>query len=156
WRVKETYMPVSRHILDELSRIPGTASVALRATNQISGRGDGPAVTLEGRAEPLPQSAVPTSAISVSPEYFNTLGVKLVRGRVFTDQDLEKSVQVALVNEFAARRWWPGEDPIGKMFRIDTAPSRPVTLTIVGIVRDNKAAQPNVLLADDGPEIYRP
>jgi putative ABC transport system permease protein len=156
WRVREKYMPVSRQILDEMARLPAAASVALRATNPIGGRGDGPAITLEGRAEPLPRGLAPTNAISVSAEYFKTLGIKMARGREFTDQDREASVPVAIVNEWAARRWWPNEDAIGKLFRIDTAPGMAVTLSVVGIVRDNKAAQPNVLLADDGPEVYRP
>jgi putative ABC transport system permease protein len=156
WRVRETYMPVSRRILDELSRMPGVGGVALRATLPLGNRGNAPAITLEGRAEPLPAGIAPSSALSVSSGYFEALGVKIVRGRGFTDQDLENSVPVAILNEWAARRWWPGEDPIGRTFRVDTAPSKPVTLTVVGIARDNKAAQSSILLADDAAELYRP
>jgi hypothetical protein len=77
--------------------------------------------------------------------------VHLIAGRTFTDADREATLPVAIVNEWAAQHWWPKASAIGQMVRVDST-----TVMIVGVVRDNKAAQPNVLLAADGPELYRP
>ncbi|MBK6844212.1 MAG: ABC transporter permease [Gemmatimonadetes bacterium] len=156
WRVPATYHPVTERILRELQRLPGVANAAVRASVPLGARGTSPAITLDGMATPLPPGDVPTAAVAVSPEYFGTLDVAVVNGRAFTEDDREGTIAVAMVNEWAARRWWPGKNPVGQVVRVDTAPGLAQSLSIVGVVRDNKAAQPNVLLADDGAELYRP
>jgi putative ABC transport system permease protein len=156
WRVKEKYLPVTQQILVELARLPGAQAAALRASVPLGSRGSPGAITLEGQAAPLPRSAAPTATLSVSPGYFGALGIAISRGRDLSEQDLEAMPPVAVINEWAAVRWWPGQDPIGRIIRIDTAPSLPISLTVVGVVRNNKAAGQNLLLSVDGPEIYRP
>jgi putative ABC transport system permease protein len=94
-------------------------------------------VTLEGRA---PSSSGDLSALTasyflVTPNLFGTLRVPLVAGRDFNDRDTSSAPWVAVVNETAARRFWPGEDPIGKRFSLDIVPDeRP--REVVGVVRD--------------------
>jgi predicted permease len=157
WRVKEKYLPITRQLADELHLLTGVVDVGIRASSGLGPQGGPPSITLEGQASPLPPSEVPPGAVAVSPDYFRTVGIRVVRGRVFTTQDLELTPPVAVVNEWAANRWWPGQDPIGRTLRVDTAAAAsPLVLTVVGVVRDNKAAQQNLLLADEGPEIYRP
>lgn len=156
WRVKETYVPVTRQILADLERLPGARSVALEAPVPLGPRGKSPQVTPTGASAPLPPTEVPTVAFSVSPGFFSTLGVTVLQGREFTPQDLEPTPPVAIVNQWAARRWWPGQEAIGRTFRVDTAPGRPAEITVVGVVHDHKGAQGSLLLADDGPEVYRP
>ena len=156
WRIKETYLPVERRILADLAALPGASSAAMRALNPLGGRGAPGEIRLSGNASPLPLTLTPPAIVAVSPNYFATTGVRLVAGRAFNDADRESTVPVAIVNEWAARRWWPNESAVGQLVRIDSAPGAGLTVTIVGVVRDNKAAQPNVLLAVDGPEIYRP
>lgn len=156
WRVKEKYLPVTQQILLELSQLPGAQSAALRASVPLGARGKPAEVTLDGQAAPLPKGLAPEAALAVSPGYFTTLGIRITRGRDVSDRDLEAAPAVALINEWAAARWWPGQDPVGKSIRIDTAPSLPVTLTVVGVVRNNKAAGRNLLLSEEGPELYRP
>ena len=71
----------------------------------------------------------------VSPNYFRTLGIPLLRGRELTARDNEYSPPVAVINETMARRFWPGQNPIGRRFRTSTKfPWR----TIVGVVGDVK------------------
>jgi predicted permease len=113
-------------------------------------------VTLEGQEFPLPRGVIPTGAFAVSPGYFRTLGISVAQGREFTDRDTENAPPVAMINQWAARRWWPGTDPVGRTIKLDTASGLSVTLTVVGVARDNRAAQPSLLLAEDGPELYRP
>jgi len=145
WRVKETYVPVAKRILVDLGSLPGAASAAMRATNRVG------EVRLAGDASPLSPALAPRAAIAISSTYFSTAGVHLIAGRTFTDADREATLPVAIVNEWAAQHWWPKASAIGQMVRVDST-----TVMIVGVVRDNKAAQPNVLLAADGPELYRP
>jgi putative ABC transport system permease protein len=110
---------------------------------------------LEGSAGPLPAGLVPVSALSVNPGYFATIGVPVVRGRAFDDRDRKESVPVAIVNDWAARRWWPDRDAVGQTVRVDTGGGA-LAITIVGVVANSKAARPNLLLDEDGPELYRP
>lgn len=156
WRVPETYLPVTDRILRELQTMPGVQGAAVRASLPLAPRGSPPAITLDGAASPLPAGDVPNTAVVVSPTYFKTLDISVVRGRSFTDDDRDAGIPVAMVNEWAARRWWPGQDPVGRVVRVDTAPGLAIALSIVGVVHDNRAALPNVLLADEGAELYRP
>ena len=155
WRVREKFVPVTRQIANDLALLPGATSVAIRATAPLGPRGATPRVTLEGQGEPLPAGAVPQSGFSVSAGYFSTMGVTVRRGREFDSRDLESTLAVAIVNEFAAARWWPGQDPVGRTVRVDTAEAKaPLVLTVVGVVEDNRAASANLLLSDPGPELY--
>src|SRR4029453_13559056 len=76
-------------------------------------------------------------------------------GRGVREDDKKESVPVAIVNAWAARRWWPDRDAIGQIVRVDTGGGT-MALTIVGVAGDSKAARPNLLLDEDGPELYRP
>jgi putative ABC transport system permease protein len=155
WRVPEKYLPVTERILAEMAGIPGVASVALRATNQLPRRDGRATLMLEGSAESLPAGLAPNVALSVSPGYFATVGVKVTSGRAFSDRDRKESIPVAIVNEWAARRWWPDRDAIGRTVRVDTGGAM-LAMTVVGVVANNKAARPNLLLDEDGPELYVP
>lgn len=94
----------------------------------------------------------------VSPEYFHLLGMPLLRGRLFHDQDLEDTPQVAVINQAAARTYWPNQDPLGKRVRLhlDTrglvSSAKPAWTTIVGVIADARTES----LADAViPQIYR-
>jgi predicted permease len=71
----------------------------------------------------------------VSPTYFDTIGLPVVRGRAFTPRDREGAPHVAMVNEEAVRRFWPDEDPIGKQVRLERPPRM---MEIVGVVHDGR------------------
>ena len=85
----------------------------------------------------------------VSPEYFHLLGMTLLRGRLFSDRDLEETPSIAVVNEAAARTFWPGQDPVGKRIRLD--PDKPAWTSIVGVIADARTEA----LSDAGtPKVY--
>jgi predicted permease len=88
-------------------------------------------VVIEGRA---PRRPGPCED-SIEGRYFETAGIPLTRGRYFTDLDRRGSLPVAIANETMARTYWPGEDPIGKRFRLSNSDSSP-WITIVGIAGD--------------------
>jgi len=94
----------------------------------------------------------------VSPEYFHLLGMPLLRGRLFSDQDLEATPQVAVINQAAARTYWPNQDPLGKRVRLrldsrePLSSAKPAWTTIVGVIADARTES----LADLAiPQIYR-
>lgn len=87
----------------------------------------------------------------ISPGYFQAMGTRLVQGRDFTEQDDDKAVRVAIVNETFARQFWPGENPIGKRFSLGE-PGAPMR-QIIGVAEDGKYAGLN---EDQKPFVYRP
>jgi putative ABC transport system permease protein len=94
----------------------------------------------------------------VSPEYFHLLGMPLLRGRLFSGHDLEDTPQVAVINQAAARTYWPNQDPLGKhvRLRLDSreplSSAKPAWTTIVGVIADARTES----LADAAiPQIYR-
>jgi predicted permease len=85
----------------------------------------------------------------VSPEYFHLLGMTLLRGRLFVDQDLEDTPSIAVINQAAARTYWPNQDAVGKRVRLSAA--KPDWTTIVGVFADARTES----LADAGiPQVY--
>jgi predicted permease len=150
-----------REILRRNRTIPGVEETAVsdRAAIPLGhGQSDRRMIPLvrEGQEEQSSQPPLIDTSI-VSPEYFHVLGMTLVRGRLFVDQDLEATPSVAVINQAAARMYWPGkdgkgEDPVGKralLGRLGRA--RPEWTTIVGVIADARTES----LADAGiPQIY--
>ena len=91
---------------------------------------------IEGRPAIAPSDLPNTNYYAVTPEYFRAMGIRLVRGRVFTAQDDAKAPRVAIINETMARQHFPNEDPIGKRINITNGPD--TWREIVGIVGDIK------------------
>ena len=117
----------------ELRTIPGVVGVGSTSAGPLFGGGDGSAeVTLTGKSTPVGASA---AWFNVSPGYFNTLGVPILRGRDLDRQDTTGSLWPVLVNETFARRYWPGADPVGKQFKFKIGKT-PTDGVIIGMVRD--------------------
>jgi hypothetical protein len=72
----------------------------------------------------------------VSPEYFHVLGTTLLRGRLFADQDIEDTPSIAVINQAAARTYWPNQDPVGKRVIVRSRAAKPGWTTIVGVIAD--------------------
>src|SRR5205085_2779131 len=95
-----------------------------------------------------PATALPKS---VSPNYFQVMGVSLTSGRSFTKQDTPQTTKVVLVNEAMARAAWPGEEPIGKHVRTYPYDATAPSFTVIGVVTDTKQSE---LQAAARPEVY--
>jgi predicted permease len=96
---------------------------------------------IEGRVLGIPTpppglGANQVFANTVTPEYFETFGIALVRGRVFTSQDTASSTRVAIINESVARSFFGDTDPIGQAIGFGSRPDPARTLTVIGVVRD--------------------
>jgi len=92
---------------------------------------------IEGRPSPRPGETAWNAAATVARDgFFETLGIPLARGRSFTSHDDERSMPVAVINETMARRFFPGEDPIGRRIRVKGITDPKGWMTVVGIARD--------------------
>jgi predicted permease len=140
-------------LLERVRALPAVEAAALGTPPPLSGLDGRVGFQIEGRTgqSPIPVRARPRI---VTPAYFTTLGIPLVRGRVVTDRDVESAPAVVIINAAAARLYWPNENPIGK--RITFAYGvrvEPQWIEIVGVVGDVKHAG---LEADTDPEAYLP
>jgi putative ABC transport system permease protein len=154
-----------QQLLERVATLPGVKSVGATSNLPFAAGGWGKMLSIEGRPAPTSMETVPLVQYrQVSANYFGTLGVSPVRGRLFTEQDDRNSPPVALINEEMARRFFPGEDPIGK--RIWMGPPESLLpggaspegdsfprLTIAGVVNDVKHQGLN---QQAGPEVYIP
>ena len=110
--------------IERVRAVPGVQSAALVRAVPFSGNGGTTGYAIEGRPEPDPASLPQARFHLVTPDYFKTMRIPMLKGRDFTDRDDLQTPLVAVVNDTFAKRAWPGEDPIGKRF---TTPQTPAT-----------------------------
>jgi putative ABC transport system permease protein len=116
---------------DRLRALPGVTTVAATTVLPLGGRGALLDFAVVGAPPPPANVNAEISVASVTPDYFTAIGAPLRRGRGFTTRDASDTPLVALINDAAARMWFPGQDPLGK-FVIVGGQRR----EIVGIVAD--------------------
>ena len=135
---------------NELRTIPGASATAISTTLPMSGSDIGLGFVIEGRPQD-PKTHTSAAFFAVSPDYFATLGIPLVKGRAFSNRDQEGSPLVLIVNQTMAAKYWPGEDPVGKRVTIGYNSTGP--REIIGVVGDVKQGE----LAESGaPQLYAP
>ena len=120
----------------ELASLPGVRSVGAISHLPLSGANAGRGLTIEGRPTPAPGEGWSASYRLTCPGYFATLGIPLIRGRDFTEQDTTSSSPVVIINEELARRYFANEDPVGQRLKIGGAQSVLPWMTIVGVSGD--------------------
>ena len=129
-------------LVERLGALPGVEAAAAGTSLLLSRLPESASISIEGRP-PLPANAqnIPVPYDSVTPEYFSTLRIPLRKGRMITSADGPQSQPVVMVNEAFVRRFFPGEDPLGRRVTFGD-PSQPDTRwrTIVGVVADTKRA----------------
>jgi predicted permease len=125
---------LSANLTARLHQLAGVESVSHATSIPFGYYGAGSQLIVDGAPPPAnPADAAATYNV-VSPEYFSVMAIPLVLGRVFTTADNEKSMDVAIVSESTARKFWPGKDAIGRTFRMTGEKDR--KLEVVGIARD--------------------
>jgi predicted permease len=134
-------------LMRRIEAIPGVQ--AATASNQIplGGGGSGGALVIEGKPVPPALADAPFSEwTGVTAHWFTTLGIPLVKGRAFTDDEARTKAMVAVIDETMAAKFWPDADPIGRRFRFfnDTAGNY---FTVIGVIPKYSTGQ----LSDAGP-----
>jgi putative ABC transport system permease protein len=148
-------------LVDRMRRLPGAKSSAAVLGLPMGGQTIRTVVNIVGQPEDPPERRKLIDVAVATPNYLTTMGIPLQRGRDFADQDRREAPQVVLINETAAKRYFPNEDPVGKKITIgwtetdSTMPNNERVMggEIVGIVgnvhREGLNAEPN-------PEVYLP
>jgi len=131
------------NVVERVSALPGVEAVSLGHIVAFSDSFWIAGAQIDGY-QPQPGERMGFDFNVVSPNYFATLGTPLVSGREFTAQDSEEARKVIVINEVMARRYWPGQDAVGK---------RTSRGEVVGVVRNTREKG---LIADPRPTIYMP
>jgi putative ABC transport system permease protein len=137
-----------------LESLPGVKSASTIIPLPLSG--DLFRISFETEGRPLPKGDLPSADFfAISNDYFKTMGIPLLKGRVFTERDDKQAPAVVIVNQAFARKFFPDEDPIGKHIKpgIATDETEPVMREIVGVVADIKNRN---LSSDWRPGYYVP
>ena len=132
-----------RRVFERLESTPNIDAVGAITPLPLSGNGWQTSFLVEGHPEPEPGKYPVNDIARITPDYFRTMGVRLLRGRAFTWQDDEKAPLVAIVDETFANTWFANQDPIGRRLKINPGhvprgmPSPP-WVTVVGVVNHVK------------------
>jgi putative ABC transport system permease protein len=142
-----------RDVLARLAELPGVDSVA--ATNTIPGRGGYSTRPVAIEGQPLAEGVEPprVEARVATPGLFAALRLPLLRGRGLEDADTEEGREVAVVSRAFAERFWPGQDPIGKRFRVVSGDADTPWLAVVGVSGD---VIHQWVMRRNEPTFYRP
>ena len=121
---------------DRIRAIPGVREVGAISFLPLTLQGRTTGITVEGQAPPAPGQLPFADFRSVSPGYFETMRIPLLRGRGFSWDDAPESPLVLIVSETMARSFWPNGDAIGKRVKLGPAGGDDPWITVVGIVSD--------------------
>ena len=138
-------------LLERIRAIPGVQTAAAAATLGLQGNQWTSDFTVENR--PPGEYGVEVRHNSATPGYFRAMGIPLVAGRDFSEADRADSPGVVIVNETLARRYVPGENPIGRRLKFDPPERKGAWRTIIGVVKDEKQDGLGVAVR---PEIFQP
>ncbi|HKS41991.1 MAG TPA: ABC transporter permease [Blastocatellia bacterium] len=122
-------------ITEKIRALPGVQMVGLASGLPLGNNGWQTSFVVDGQPPPEPGQTPLTEAAAASPDYFRAMNITLLKGRGFTEQDTKDAQRVAIIDEEFARRYWPGEEAVGKRIRPGgNNPSNPLA-EVVGIVR---------------------
>ncbi len=128
-----------RKLLDRVSALPGVQSASLGFSTPMGYFNASSPVEVPGY-QPTSGTSMPVIPYNlISPGYFDTMRIRLVSGRSFTDSDKKESQHVAVINESMAERFWPHENPIGRQFRSMDDDKHPIA--VVGVVQNSRVTK---------------
>ena len=131
--------------------LPGVQSVAVAGNLPFTYNGDSTLIAVEGIPDPPIDQWPDVIYRTVGPGYLATMGIPLVRGRDFNDQDTLDTTPVVVISEKTAKRYWPNEDPIGKRLKTGATASDVPWRTVIGLVKD---VRQNDFIAEPKMQMY--
>jgi len=132
-----------QELMHRLATLPGVLSVGLSNCYPLSGSCTGTKVMALGSRDVSHEAGPGIGLHTVSPDYFKAMQIPLIRGRWFSGSESDQSPRVVVISESAARRYWPGEDPIGKSIGLGvTGWEHAEVIGVVGDVRYGGLDQP--------------
>ncbi len=146
----DEYGPLAQEIAGRARSLPGIEAVTVARDIPLALGGNNDIVTIPGVDPPPGADYHRITSNQVDTGYFETMGIPLLAGRTFTDDDRHGAPRVIIVSEAAARAYWPGENPLGKEI---TASAGRTTYRIVGVAGDVKI---DTLGESPRPVIYHP
>lgn len=138
-------------LVQRVQSLAGVRSAAVTTNLPLYFQGNSISVNIEGRPEPPPGQELIVVTRIISPGYFDTMSIPLLKGRQLTDQDTDDSPNVVVVSEAMARRYWPGEEAVAKRITIGKVKSQEDWIQVVGVVKDVRQFELN---SDPKPQMY--
>ena len=118
--------------LDGLAAVPGVAHAAVVNNPPASGSNSSRAIEIDGRPAPDPKNPPVVDSRVATTDYFTVMRIPIQSGRAFSLSDRQGAAPVVIVSESMAKKYWPGEDPVGRRLKIGNEP----WITIVGVCGD--------------------
>ena len=140
---------LAKSVLQKALKVPGVQTAGITDSLPLQGA-DGMWFVIEGRAASQGQQAT-LRTVAVTPDSFRTLKIPFLQGRMFTEGDMATAPAVVVINQTLARRFFPGQSPLGKRLRMEDSPT--VWREIVGVAADVRQRN---LDEDSAPIVYRP
>ncbi|HEX5887065.1 MAG TPA: ABC transporter permease [Pyrinomonadaceae bacterium] len=138
-------------LIQRVQSLAGVRSAAVTTNLPLYRQGNSTSIRIEGRPDPPPGQELIVVTRIVSPAYFDTMSIPLLAGRQFTDQDTDTTPNAVVISETMARRYWPGEEAIGKRIVFGRARSEADWIQVIGIVKDVRQFELN---AEPRPQLY--
>ena len=124
------------HVLDRVQHLPGVVAAGYTTSVPLLWKGGTSGFYPEGLKNPIPGMAYDANHRQVSTDYLKAMNIPLRQGRYFDARDNQQSVPVAVINETMARQYWPGENALGRRFKLGDPTDDVPWIQIVGIVGD--------------------
>ena len=123
-----------KNLLGRVRSIPGVVSVSEASSTPLGYYNNGDNLSIEGYQPPPGQPAPSSLYVAISGDYFQTMGISMLRGRSFTGADDENAQYVAIISNEMAKKFWPNMDPIGHQFKMATEDKH--SIVVVGVAGD--------------------
>jgi putative ABC transport system permease protein len=150
YREPQAQLNFHRQVMERIQEVPGVQSVSLVRGLPFSGNGVTVPIVLPDRELPARGMEPQVMFNTAMPNYFETIGIPFIKGRLFGPQDQINTPPVLIINQTMARRFWPDQDPIGKQIKFAEDSS---TASIIGVVGDAK----HYLIEEESrPQAYVP
>jgi putative ABC transport system permease protein len=142
-----------RSLLQGVSGLPGVESAATVDMLPLNHESSDTGFVVDAGPRSSEQEDAFAMTLTVSPEYFSVMRIPFLNGRAFTNKDDQESRRSVIINETLSRRFFPGQNPLGRPLLLKDTGAKRISVSIIGVVGDTKHSE---LAASAPMQIYRP